>query len=110
MYRKQTEVNKAANAENHTSCIQNEWQQGKKGRGEEGKGGGKGGIHSFLSYDAEMDEGVHTGQVSALAGLAIISRDVVFLRLRRAPFLRRYLLTDVSCARGQNGGKTTFLV
>lgn len=79
MYRKQTEVNKAANAENHTSCIQNEWQQ-EKNR-EEGEGGG---IHSFLSNNAEMDEGVHTGQVmqSASAGLAIILRDVVFVRLR----------------------------
>lgn len=48
----------------------------KRGRMREG-----GGIHSFLSYDAEMDEGVHTGQVMQSA-LAIISRDVVFLRLR----------------------------
>lgn len=49
-----------------------------------GGGGGEGGegVHSFLSYDAEMDEGVHTGQVmqGALAGLAIVTRDVVFLR------------------------------
>lgn len=51
---------------------------------EEGGGGGEGGegVHSFLSYDAEMDEGVHTGQVmqGALAGLAIVTRDLVFLR------------------------------
>lgn len=46
-------------------------------------GGGGGGIHSFLSDDAEMDEGVHTGQVQSVsAGLAIISRDVMFARLR----------------------------
>ena len=78
MYRKQTEVNKAANAESHTSCIQNECQLG----GKTGEEGGGDGVHSFLSYDAEMDEGVHTGQVmqSALAGLAIVTRDVVFLR------------------------------
>lgn len=52
---------------------------------EKGGGGGKErGIHSFLSYDAEMDEGVHTGRVmqSALAGLAIVWRGEVFLRLR----------------------------
>lgn len=89
----------AANAENHTSCIQNEWQQEKRGSR---------GIHSFLSYDAEMDEGVHTGQVKQSV-LAIIWRDVVFLRLRWAPgFIT--LLVEVSSARGQNGGKTTFLV
>lgn len=53
----------------------------RKKTGEEREGGG---IHSFLSDDAEMDEGVHTGQVmqSASAGLVIISRDVVFVRLR----------------------------
>ena len=87
MYRKQTEVNKAANAENHTSCIQNEWQQEKiKGGGGRGGGGGGGGwgIHSILSYDAEMEEGVHTGQVmqSALAGLAVVSRDCDFTERR----------------------------
>lgn len=38
LYRKQTEVNKAANAENHTSCIQNEWQQEKKREDEGGRG------------------------------------------------------------------------
>lgn len=41
-----------------------------------GGAGGEKRIHSFLSNDAEMEEGVHTGQ-SVLAGLAIISRGVV---------------------------------
>lgn len=29
--RKVSEVNRAANVENHTSCVQNEWQQEKGG-------------------------------------------------------------------------------
>lgn len=59
----------------------------------------KRGIHSFLSYGAEMDEGVHKGLVlqRALAGLVIISRDVLFMRPRWASVLQCYLLTD-KCA------------
>lgn len=36
VWMKISEVNKAANVENHTSCVQNEWQQEK---GEKGDGG-----------------------------------------------------------------------
>lgn len=57
LYRKVAEVNRAANVENHTSCVQNEWRREK---GEEG-----GGLHSFFSYNAEVDEGVHTGACDA---------------------------------------------
>lgn len=50
------------------SCIPNEWQ------GEGGRG-----IHSLLSEDEEMDEGVRTGEVvqGVLAGAAIF---MCFLR------------------------------
>lgn len=55
-------------------CTEN--KQSSKSHFMHSKQDGGGGIHSFLSYGAEMVGGVHTGQVKQRA-VVIFSRDVL---------------------------------
>lgn len=69
LYRKQTKQQKKTPHFMHSERV--------AAGNEKGAGHRRGGVHSFLSDDAETDEGVRTGQ----RVLAVTWRDAVFLSL-----------------------------